>query len=173
MRLRWLVLAASLSACAHSVLVHPDDDTYRRAIDHFRNVRTLVAASLAPDDEQLMFLQAEALFRYRFVIPNHSVGSELAVRLTAAGHDVAMVDKNVRAFRRLPADFAGQTVRGFGFDRDDHSMRSVGEDAAGVGRLVGGGHVEQRLHARGQQFLTDVRRQRDLGEYMLNHPERP
>ncbi|HEY1814754.1 MAG TPA: hypothetical protein VGG74_20550 [Kofleriaceae bacterium] len=75
---RWLVLAASLSACAPSVLVHPDDDTYRRSIEHFRHVRELVAASTAPDDEQLMFLQAEALFRYRFAMPSHSTGSWFA-----------------------------------------------------------------------------------------------
>ena len=34
------------------------------------------------------------------------VGSELAVGLTKDGHDVAIIDKNRRAFRRLPAGLA-------------------------------------------------------------------
>lgn len=47
------------------------------------------------------------------------VGSELAVRLSAEGHDVVIVDKNRHAFRRLPADWKGEAVVGFGIDRDD------------------------------------------------------
>ena len=46
------------------------------------------------------------------------VGSELAGTLEQAGHSVAIVDKNARAFRRLPEDFGGVKVVGFGFDRD-------------------------------------------------------
>lgn len=45
------------------------------------------------------------------------VGSELALRLTASGHMVAVVDKQRSAFRRLPDDFAGTLVEGLGFDR--------------------------------------------------------
>lgn len=46
------------------------------------------------------------------------VGSGLAVSLTRQGHSVAIIDRNPRAFRRLPADWAGQRVHGSGFDRD-------------------------------------------------------
>jgi trk system potassium uptake protein TrkA len=46
------------------------------------------------------------------------VGAELAVGLDHGGHDVAVIDKRSEAFRRLPADFSGRTVHGFGFDRD-------------------------------------------------------
>ena len=46
------------------------------------------------------------------------VGSELAGALEQTDHSVAVVDKNERAFRRLPKDFAGTKVVGFGFDRD-------------------------------------------------------
>ena len=46
------------------------------------------------------------------------VGSELAARLDAAGHSIAIIDKVERSFRRLPEKFGGQTVVGFGFDRD-------------------------------------------------------
>jgi trk system potassium uptake protein TrkA len=46
------------------------------------------------------------------------VGSELAVALDRRGHDVVVIDKNARAFRRLPETWRGRTVTGFGFDRD-------------------------------------------------------
>lgn len=46
------------------------------------------------------------------------VGSELANRLSAEGHSIAIIDKSERSFRRLPEKFTGKTVVGFGFDRD-------------------------------------------------------
>jgi trk system potassium uptake protein TrkA len=46
------------------------------------------------------------------------VGSELATELSGAGHDVVVVDRNARSFRRLPENFPGRTVVGSGFDRD-------------------------------------------------------
>ncbi|MGD0439063.1 MAG: TrkA family potassium uptake protein [Acidimicrobiales bacterium] len=45
-------------------------------------------------------------------------GAGLAVELTNAGHSVAIIDKLSRAFRRLPAEWPGQRIVGFGFDRD-------------------------------------------------------
>ncbi|HVA75773.1 MAG TPA: TrkA family potassium uptake protein [Acidimicrobiales bacterium] len=53
------------------------------------------------------------------------VGSELAVRLEREGHEVAVVDKNPDAFRRLPEHWTGETVVGFGFDRDDLTRAGV------------------------------------------------
>lgn len=46
------------------------------------------------------------------------VGSELATRLTAEGHTAAIIDKDPRAFVRLPEHWPGQRIVGFGFDRD-------------------------------------------------------
>jgi trk system potassium uptake protein len=46
------------------------------------------------------------------------VGSGLAVSLTSEGHSVAIIDRNPRAFRRLPDGWVGQKVHGSGFDRD-------------------------------------------------------
>jgi trk system potassium uptake protein TrkA len=45
------------------------------------------------------------------------VGSTLAHSLETRGHSVAVIDQNAEAFRRLPADFAGLTVAGVGFDQ--------------------------------------------------------
>jgi trk system potassium uptake protein len=47
------------------------------------------------------------------------VGAGLAVSLTGEGHSVAIIDRNARAFRRLPQDWTGEQVDGSGFDRDD------------------------------------------------------
>jgi trk system potassium uptake protein len=47
------------------------------------------------------------------------VGAGLAVSLTREGHSVAIIDRNPRAFRRLPEEWTGERVDGSGFDRDD------------------------------------------------------
>ncbi len=46
------------------------------------------------------------------------VGSTLAHRLEGYGHQVAVIDQDADAFRRLSPDFGGITVTGVGFDRD-------------------------------------------------------
>jgi trk system potassium uptake protein TrkA len=58
------------------------------------------------------------------------VGSELGIRLEREGHSVAIIDKNRRAFRRLPDDWAGRAIVGFGFDRDHLAEAGVDEAAA-------------------------------------------
>ena len=45
------------------------------------------------------------------------VGSSLAVALGRLGHDVAVIDRDAQAFRRLGSDFHGRQVVGLGFDR--------------------------------------------------------
>ncbi|MBG0559998.1 potassium channel family protein [Actinoplanes aureus] len=45
------------------------------------------------------------------------LGSTLAQKLDAQGHQVAVIDRDAEAFRRLGADFGGVTVNGIGFDR--------------------------------------------------------
>lgn len=45
-------------------------------------------------------------------------GSQLAIMLVNAGHEVAVIDWNPASFTRLPADFPGETVVGNGLDQD-------------------------------------------------------
>jgi trk system potassium uptake protein TrkA len=45
------------------------------------------------------------------------VGSELASNLERLGHDVAIIDRNVKAFERLRPDFNGRRITGFAFNR--------------------------------------------------------
>lgn len=74
------------------------------------------------------------------------VGSELATALERAEHDVAVVDKNARAFGRLPAAFSGATVTGFGFDRD--TLAEAGIEQAGAFAAVTNGDNSNILCAR-------------------------
>lgn len=70
--------------CGGSALIHRDDAAYRRSLERLRRTRQMVAASLAPDEDQAMFLQAEGMFRYRFAPPDRSFGSYLAQTMAAA-----------------------------------------------------------------------------------------
>lgn len=75
------------------------------------------------------------------------VGVELAVTLDAAGHSVAVIDKNRRAFQRyLPERFSGRAVLGFGFDRDHLEQAGVRE--AGALAAATGGDNSNILTAR-------------------------
>ncbi len=75
------------------------------------------------------------------------VGSELALTLQKAGHSISIIDKNPAAFRKyLPDDWDGQTVNGFGFDRDHLEEANVRE--AGAFAAVTSGDNSNILSAR-------------------------
>jgi trk system potassium uptake protein TrkA len=75
------------------------------------------------------------------------VGSELSLALTRAGHHVAVIDKNPRAFRRfLPDGWGGTTVVGYGFDRDH--LEAAGIKEAGAVAAVTSGDNSNILTAR-------------------------
>ena len=74
------------------------------------------------------------------------VGSEIAVTLEAQGHSVSIVDKRKDAFRRLPKDFAGDRIVGFGFDRD--TLIEAGITDAGALASVTSGDNSNIMSAR-------------------------
>lgn len=74
------------------------------------------------------------------------VGSGLATTLEAEGHSVAVVDRQSKAFRRLPEDFAGQRVVGVGFDRE--CLREAGIERAGALAAVTNGDNSNIVVAR-------------------------
>ena len=74
------------------------------------------------------------------------VGSGMAVRLTGQGHSVSILDKNPRAFRRLPPGWPGLTVIGSGFDRD--ALDAAGAERAGALAAVTSGDNSNILTAR-------------------------
>ncbi len=55
---------------------------------------------------------------YIIVVGCGRVGSHLAQYLSTEGHNVVVVDKNPRSFRRLGSTFNGLTIEGMGFDED-------------------------------------------------------
>ena len=65
------------------------------------------------------------------------VGSELATSLERSGHSVAIIDKNRRSFRRLPAGWSGRQVVGFGFDRD-HLEEAGAKEAEALAAVTSG-----------------------------------
>lgn len=46
------------------------------------------------------------------------VGALLASRFEAEGHEIVVIDKSPSAFKRLPKNFKGTTLRGMVFDKD-------------------------------------------------------
>ena len=74
------------------------------------------------------------------------VGSGLALDLTREGHTVAIIDRRQQAFRRLPEDWGGDRVVGFGFDRD--ALERAGVRRASALAAVTSGDNSNILTAR-------------------------
>ncbi len=74
------------------------------------------------------------------------VGASLARSLERGGHDVAVVDQDPAAFRRLGPEFAGRRVEGVGFDRD--TLLQAGIEQAYAFAAVSSGDNSNILAAR-------------------------
>ena len=74
------------------------------------------------------------------------VGASLARALERAGHEVAVIDQDELAFRRLGTSFEGRTVTGVGFDRD--TLRAAGIEDAYAFAAVSSGDNSNILAAR-------------------------
>lgn len=74
------------------------------------------------------------------------LGGELTVNLAREGHTVSVVDKNPRAFERLPPGFEGQTLVGIGFDRE--TLEAAGIRDAGSFLAVTNGDNSNIVSAR-------------------------
>ncbi len=74
------------------------------------------------------------------------VGATLAGTLSKMDHDVAIIDSDPAAFRRLGVEFEGRTVTGVGFDRD--TLLSAGIKEAYAFAAVSSGDNSNILAAR-------------------------
>jgi trk system potassium uptake protein TrkA len=74
------------------------------------------------------------------------VGAALALALERLGHEVAVIDRDLHAFRRLGADFHGQQVLGVGFDRQ--VLIEAGIEQAGAFAAVSSGDNSNIISAR-------------------------
>jgi len=70
----------------------------------------------------------------------------LARILEDGGHTVAVIDKQAKAFRRLPEGFSGRAIQGVGFDRDH--LRAAGIEDAGALAAVTSGDNSNIMVAR-------------------------
>lgn len=74
------------------------------------------------------------------------VGASLAAGLERLGHEVAVIDRDVQAFRRLGTDFRGRQVVGFGFHRE--VLIEAGIEKADAFAAVSSGDNSNILSAR-------------------------
>lgn len=74
------------------------------------------------------------------------VGASLAAALERLGHEVAIIDKNQQAFRRLGSDFHGHQVVGVGFDRQ--VLIEAGIERASAFAAVSSGDNSNIISAR-------------------------
>jgi trk system potassium uptake protein TrkA len=74
------------------------------------------------------------------------VGASLAAGLERLGHEVAVIDKDPQAFRRLGPDFHGRQVVGFGFHRE--VLAEAGIEKADAFAAVSSGDNSNILSAR-------------------------
>ena len=74
------------------------------------------------------------------------VGSALAKSMERLGHDVAVIDRDQAAFRRLPEEFTGRRVSGVGFDRD--TLLEAGIEDAHAFAAVSNGDNSNIIAAR-------------------------
>ena len=74
------------------------------------------------------------------------VGASLAAALERLEHEVAVVDRNEEAFRRLSSEFRGRQVLGVGFDRD--VLIESGIEQAGAFAAVSSGDNSNIIAAR-------------------------
>ncbi|MDV6014454.1 TrkA family potassium uptake protein [Haloechinothrix sp. LS1_15] len=74
------------------------------------------------------------------------VGASLANALERLGHDVAVIDKDLDAFRRLGAEFHGDQILGIGFNKQ--TLREAGIDRAEAFAAVSSGDNSNIISAR-------------------------
>ena len=82
------------------------------------------------------------------------VGARIASILDHNRHQVTVIDVDSRAFRRLPANFSGDTIIGTGIDED--VLRSAGIEAAGAFIAVTNGDNRNIMAAQVARLVFEV-----------------
>jgi trk system potassium uptake protein TrkA len=82
------------------------------------------------------------------------VGARVAFLLDHAGHRVAVIDVDSRSFRRLAADFKGETVIGTGIDED--VLRKAGIETADAFVAVTNGDNRNIMASQVARHVFDV-----------------
>lgn len=82
------------------------------------------------------------------------VGARIASILDHNGHEVAVIDVDSRAFRRLPVDFRGATIIGTGIDED--VLRAAGIEEATAFIAVTNGDNRNIMAAQVARLVFEV-----------------
>ena len=82
------------------------------------------------------------------------VGARIASILDHNGHRVTVIDTEARAFRRLPPDFAGDTIIGTGIDED--VLRAAGIEEATAFVAVTNGDNRNIMAAQVARLVFEV-----------------
>jgi trk system potassium uptake protein len=82
------------------------------------------------------------------------VGARIATILDHNGHSVGVIDTDPRAFRRLPADFKGDTIVGTGIDED--VLRLAGIEKAKAFVAVTNGDNRNIMAAQVARLMFNV-----------------
>jgi trk system potassium uptake protein TrkA len=82
------------------------------------------------------------------------VGARIASLLDHNGHQVTVIDIDSRAFRRLPADFKGDTIIGTGIDED--VLRAAGIEQANAFIAVTNGDNRNIMAAQVARVVFSV-----------------
>ena len=82
------------------------------------------------------------------------VGARVAGLLDNTGNFVSVVDTDSRAFRRLPADFGGETIIGTGIDED--VLRRAGIETADAFIAVTNGDNRNIMAAQVARLIFEV-----------------
>jgi hypothetical protein len=148
-----LLLTCSIlsASCGTSVLVRPDDAAFWSAQDHLAAITSRLEAAAVPPPERVLFLQAEALYRYRFEPPRRGTLSYLAqgaaavtdfpaFQALAGSLDLAdlrlrMYDGSVQLWETLLQRHPRSTLRPLTLYRLGWAYRSAG--ASGLPRRSG------------------------------------
>ena len=84
------------------------------------------------------------------------VGSSLALAMQKRGHEIAVIDRDETALRRLGDSFTGKTIVGVGFDRD--VLVRAGIEQADAFAAVSSGDNSNIIAARVARETFDVER---------------
>jgi trk system potassium uptake protein TrkA len=82
------------------------------------------------------------------------VGARVAELLDRTGNHVAVIDTDSRAFRRLPANFGGETIIGTGIDED--VLRRAGIEDADAFIAVSNGDNRNIMAAQVARLIFNV-----------------
>jgi hypothetical protein len=74
----FVLVVAGAMGCSSSALVRPDDPTFARSAAKLEQTAADVEASGAPARERVLFLQAEAMYRYRFTVGSRGAAAVVA-----------------------------------------------------------------------------------------------